>query len=586
MIKRINYFWMAVLMAALGACSLSQRHTAGPASPAEQEEKTEVSVQDQLESTAILIEASRHKMLGNINQAASLYADAIEKDPGNDAAMFELSKIHTRRGDFEKALELAARAARIDPTNPYYQMLLADIYILNDQTDKATEIYVRLAESDPDNYDFQQKLLSVYLYRQEYRKALEVLDHMEHLAGPSEDAGVQKIRLLIALDELEEAIRETEKMIQHFPDETSYYELLGELYAETGRQDRAIALYRKLLEEDSENIMAALFLAEHYLEQQEMDTAISYITMVFQHPRLGVDAKSGIIFSFMFYAEEEQQGVFLKKAQALAQMLVEVHPDEAEAYYVYGDILIRNEEWESARSAYLRGARLDPSNLAVWQQILNLDLRLRDYESMRKHAEMSLEYFFEQPVLFLFNGLASMQLKEYEAAASSLEYGLALTVDNKDLELDFITMLGDAYHYLGAFDESDRYYAKALARDPENATALNNYAYHLSLRKERLDEALAMSEKANRLSPGNPALQDTHGWVNYQMGRYTEAERWIRKAVENDETPSGTVLEHYGDVLYKLGRHEDAMRYWLKAREAEGGSDLLYKKIEEGTLYE
>jgi Tfp pilus assembly protein PilF len=104
---------------------------------------------------------------------------------------------------------------------------------------------------------------------------------------------------------------------------------------------------------------------------------------------------------------------------------------------------------------------------------------------MRAHSDMALEYFFEQPLLFLFNGLANLQLKNYEEAASSLEYGLAMTGFEDDLKGDFYSLLGDTYHYLNNHRQSDQYYEKALEINPENATVLNNYSYHLAVRKRK-----------------------------------------------------------------------------------------------------
>ena len=73
----------------------------------------------------------------------------------------------------------------------------------------------------------------------------------------------------------------------------------------------------------------------------------------------------------------------------------------------------------------------------------------------------------------------------------------------------------------------------------------------------------------------------------YQMGKYEEAKKWIEKSMENSETESSAVLEHYGDVLYKLGKTEEAIIYWKKALElGDEISDFLREKVKDGILYE
>ncbi len=582
---RLLFFISLVLM--FTACSAGRGVTTKqedlPAA-AEAPEKKEVTETDRLRSTSLLIDASKQKILGNYERAVEIYHEALKKDPQNDAVYFELSKVYVMYGNYEQSLEYAVKAVELDPGNAFYQILLADIHILRDDVQKARSIYEHLTASEPDNVAFQEKLLSVYIYNDDYDKAILLINHIEQIAGFSQTRSVKKLQILLELDRFDEAIGEAEKMIGYFPEETIFYELLGELYTETGQLDKAKDVYFRLLKEDPEAYMPHLLLADHFLAQDNPERAYYHIREAFDHPELDVDSKTRIIFTYLFYAEEDEK--YIEKAFELAQILLEKHPDDPEAFFVYGDLLSRSERWEDARDIYLQGARLDPSNLLVWQQILNLDLRLGDYEKMRKHSEMSLEYFFEQPILFLFNGLANMQLKDYETAASSLEYGLAITIDDEELQEDFYSMLGDVYHFLGIYEESNRYYESAIALNPDNATALNNYSYHLSVRNERLDEALRMSEKANTLDPENPAFLDTQGWIKYRMGKYREAEKWIRLAIELSKEPGAVILEHYGDVQYKLGNKEEAFKFWQKAKKAGDGSDFLHKKIKDRTLYE
>lgn len=545
-----------------------------------------VSENDQLQSTALLINATKQKILGNYDQAVSIYYEAIQKDPNNDAAYFELARLFVMNGNYDTGLQYTEQAVQIDPENAFYQVLMADIFILKDQVADAIRIYEQLAQNHPDQVHFQEKLLSVYLYDENYEQAIRLINHIETLAGFSEENSIKKLQIYVQLGWLDAAIQEAEKMLRYFPEETIFYEFLGDLYMETSQPEKVRETYRRLLEQEPDSYMARLLLADYYLDQDDIETAFEYLLEAFNHPMLDIDSKIRIVFTFMLFGEEESGDQFMEKAKELSQILLDAHPDDPEVYLVYGDILNRNEQWKEAREMYLEGARRNPSNLSVWQQILNLSLRLRDYESMRTHSEMSLEYFFEQPILFLFNGLANMQLKDYDAAASSLEYGLAITIDDEELRLDFITMLGDVYHFLGAYDYSDQYYEQAIELNPENATALNNYAYHLSVRNELLSKALEMSDKANSLDPGNAAFQDTYGWIKYRMGNFVEAERWIRKAIESSEEASAAILEHYGDVMYRLDNKEKALEYWQKAREAGNGSEFLDKKIEDQTLYE
>jgi Tfp pilus assembly protein PilF len=148
----------------------------------------------------------------------------------------------------------------------------------------------------------------------------------------------------------------------------------------------------------------------------------------------------------------------------------------------------------------------------------------------------------------------------------------------------FYGQLGDAYNSLSDHAKSDQSYEAALVNDPNNDHVLNNYSYFLSLRADKLERAKKMSGTLVNKYPKNATYLDTYGWVLYVMGDYVEAEKYLKRAaqLEND----GTIIEHYGDVLYKLGKEEEAMIHWKQAKELGGTSDLLDKKINEGTIYE
>jgi len=146
-----------------------------------------------------------------------------------------------------------------------------------------------------------------------------------------------------------------------------------------------------------------------------------------------------------------------------------------------------------------------------------------------------------------------------------------------------VTALALVYDELHRKDDSDSLYERALRIDPHNHLALNNYGYSLSERGKDLDRALKMSREALRLQPENQSYLDTYGWILYQMEKYEEAERYIRKAVEM-ANPSPVIIEHLGDINYKLSRKDKALEFWKKALELDSANEALKTKIQRGSL--
>jgi Tfp pilus assembly protein PilF len=161
-----------------------------------------------------------------------------------------------------------------------------------------------------------------------------------------------------------------------------------------------------------------------------------------------------------------------------------------------------------------------------------------------------------------------------------------MALDNDKLRAQFLANMGDAYHSLKKHTESDSSYDKALRLDPENAYVLNNYSYYLSLRKTNLEKAKQMSAYANKLEPDNSSFLDTYAWILFELKDYKGAKEWQEKAMKSGGAQSGTILEHYGDILSQLGDKTQALDYWKKAKELGVDSSTIERKIAEGKYVE
>jgi tetratricopeptide (TPR) repeat protein len=585
--KNIHFLIVLGLFLGFASCKTQKQPVARGLVPPES--IREVSQIEQLESTARLIEAGKQKMLGNYANAILLYAEASKIDPRNSAALYELAKLHAQQGFAKDAEVFALQAVWLDPDNKYFGMLLADTYFMQKKNDLGHEVQQKLAKKNPTDLNIQISLLSTLVYLEKYDEAIRQFEYIEYISGFNNELSLQKQKILLEMDQPDLAIEEAKRLISYFPQEPVYLELLAELYTETGQDDKAYQLYRQMLALQPDNPMAYLLLADYYRNNQQEEKSFEHLLKAFESPLLEIDGKSRIMASYYYLSGEDS--LYRPQAYKLCGIMLEIHPEEAQAHAIYGDFLFRDEKLEEAWEAYFTAATLDPSDLAYWQQVLSIETRLMDYQSLLNTSNKALEYFFEQPVLYLFNGLANQQLKNYPQALSAFKYGIDLTGDQVDLKGQFLVLIADTYYKMGEHENSFSHYEQALSVDPDNSYVLNNYSYYLSLLNINLDKALMMSARSLELDPDNASFQDTYGWIKYKMGDYQQAYDWIKKALDNSEEPRTEVLEHYGDVLYKLGRTEDALCYWKKAldvrdQDDENGSEFLEKKVMEGKLFE
>ena len=529
--------------------------------------------------------ASKEKILGNLELAAEYYEKCLKLNPNSAAALYELANIFNEKENVRYALPPAKKAAALEPKNEWYSLLLADCYQKTKQYGEAIKVYQNLLKYYPGRVEFYEEIAVAQLYSGKIDDAMKTYDKMEEYMGVNESISLQKVSIYKELHNADKEEKEMLKLIKAFPTEGKYYGMLGEFYMERGQKDKAFENYQKLLQIDPGNGFVHFSLAEYYKELKQNDKAFSEMKIGFANQEIDIDDKVKILLKY-YYTTSDTAVKKLADARELCRILAETYPKDAKAFSVYGDFLYRDKQLQEAREQYRKAIELDKSKFALWNQLLLIDSEMNDYESMFKESGDAIEYFPNQPLPYLLKGAGGVQLKQYTEAAKTLKTGLTYVVDNKPLLGQFYATMGDAYNKVPDNKASDEAYEKALTIDSNNVFVLNNYAYYLSLRKEKLVRAEQMSKHSNELSPKNDSYEDTYGWILYQMGKLEEAKKWIEKAMEDGGKNSSVILEHYGDILYKMGDTQKAFEQWRRAKEKGTGSEFLDKKIADKKLYE
>jgi tetratricopeptide (TPR) repeat protein len=229
----------------------------------------------------------------------------------------------------------------------------------------------------------------------------------------------------------------------------------------------------------------------------------------------------------------------------------------------------------------LKALDVNPDNYPVWEQLILLDSELQDFEKMAAHSDKAIQLFPSQPLIYVLNAVANIQLENYEDALKTLEGGQIYVADNKRMEAQFELYRAEAYYNLDETEKAFSSFEKVIEIDPENFMAMNNYAYYLSVLGTQLEKAEKMSSLVIKANPKNPTYLDTHAWVLFQKGEYRLAKFYMDTAMENGGDESTEVVEHYGDIHYKLDDIENALKYWKKSLEMGNDSPILKQKIEE-----
>jgi tetratricopeptide (TPR) repeat protein len=130
---------------------------------------------------------------------------------------------------------------------------------------------------------------------------------------------------------------------------------------------------------------------------------------------------------------------------------------------------------------------------------------------------------------------------------------------------------------LNRLDDMERMLRRVIALEPDGQQAYNALGYALADRNLRLSEARKLIKKALALSPGEPAITDSLGWVEYRLGHRKEALRLLRDAYKAQ--PDTEIGAHLGEVLWVSGQTDEAKRIWREARTRDADNQVLRETL-------
>ncbi|RXN90538.1 hypothetical protein C7R54_13690 [Achromobacter aloeverae] len=141
-----------------------------------------------------------------------------------------------------------------------------------------------------------------------------------------------------------------------------------------------------------------------------------------------------------------------------------------------------------------------------------------------------------------------------------IKYELAMLYERKDKLADL-----------------ERLLRQVIALDPDHAHAYNALGYTLADRNVRLPEALDLITQALDLSPDDPYIMDSMGWVKYRMGDNAAALSYLQRAYT--QRPEAEIGAHLGEVLWASGRRDEATTVFRNASRKEPGNKVLREVI-------
>ena len=399
-------------------------------------------------------------------------------------------------------------------------------------TEGSRELWLESLTPLTQHYSKNQALLfnvaSLHQQQANYETALSITKQLLTLNKKYYPAWGLKSRLQSSMGNHSEALTTINQALEHF------------------KQDKAFTLLKARLLIKNKNIPLARDAFQEIADTYPLDAQV-LLPLALTHLEL---------------SEHDE-------AKAALQKLLNLHQMENEAHYYLGRIAQHRKDYEQALQHY-QAMIAGREFLAAQNGIVQIYLAQDKIEPALTHIrKMRIEDSKHKQAYFLMEVDLLNRTHQYEASLEVLNDALKAYADNTDLRYSR-AMVSEK---LGNIDQLEEDLGYIIEKNPKNATALNALGYTLADHTRRLDEALDLIQQARALSPTDPAIIDSLGWVYYRMGKIDESLKLLEEAYK--VFPDPEVAAHLGEVLWQMGEHDKARDIWQEGLQKQPASQII-----------
>lgn len=515
--------------------------------------------------------------LKDTKSATEYFERAARTAPDDAAVQTRLGVSRLAGGEIEEGIGELERASRMDPTQSQADGALVRTYMQLRQYDKALAAADALEKKQPHSPVAHNLRGGVYLGKQDFVNARKSFEQALTI-DPSFMPAAKNLALLDMQDKKPNNARKRfENVLAKDKNSMPAMLALADLAAGEKNEKEYMEWVEKAAKADPKAIEPKARLINHYLGKKDNAKALALA-----HD--AQDANSASAQAWELLARTQFTVGETENAVASFSKVAQLTPEVPRAHYNLGTVLLAANRASDARGALTKALALDPDYLDARRALATLELKQNRGAEALKLAEEQTRRQPKSPAGPTLEGDVLMAQKQFPQAAKAYEraYGLGktpqLTIkihqamlfagNAKDADAHVASWLKDHPDdtamrlYLADslmarkdYKTAAEHYELALQKLHDNPVVLNNLAVAYSRIKD--DRALAMAERALKLVPDNPIVQDTLGWILVEQGQLPRALDILKQAV-NKVPKAGSVRYHYGVALARSGKKAQA----------------------------
>jgi tetratricopeptide (TPR) repeat protein len=496
-------------------------------------EYSEVHRLDPSDQEASLWLARLYRLHNDPQKAEQVLQGMLKEDPGNEAAVEQLTQLLLDENKSEEAISLL-EGMTSRSSSPTLFDLLGDAYTQAHDFAKAEGAYRKAVDLDPSEMSHLRGLAQTLFSEEKYQEALEAYQKLADLMPDDSDNYLRIAQIYRELNQLDKAEENLLKARQSNPSslEILYNEAM--IYQAEGRYDDAIRVIS-----DAVNGVKS---QSTVLPSRRRSLAILYqqLGMLYRD----VQNYQAAIYTF------QELGHLGEEEDRRARLLI------MDTYRQAKDLPKALQTGREAMTKYPNDGSINQSVALLMGENGQTDDAVKLLQGDLKGGAADREVYLNLSQVY-------ERGKRYDEAEKAARKAESFAKEPRDNEVAWL-MLGAVYERQKQFDKAEGEFKKVLDVNPKNAQVLNYYGYMLADRGVRLEEAQDLIQRAVDLEPQNGAYLDSLGWVYFKQNKLEDAESMLRKAVEH-EPHDPTIRSHLGDEFARQGRTEQAAAEWEKS---------------------
>jgi putative PEP-CTERM system TPR-repeat lipoprotein len=468
---------------------------------------------------------------------------AFAANPADTKAGTALAMLYMRQGKAQKALQTAEAMLKREPANLTALNFLGSIKGASGDSAGARAAYTQALAKDPAFIPSALNLVRLDVNEKRFDEARRRLDGMLVKHHDDSDVLFEYGMLEQRAGRMGEAIRHLQKASEVQRRDARPALALIDLHLGQRQADQALNVAKMLASKTPDNLSVQLALARTYLAAGDAGNARSVLTGA---TRLAeYDAATQLAIARMQILAGNPDGAAYSVQKALQGL-----PDDPASLALMVEIEARRGDAAKADAALRTLSGKHPNRVETALATANLAMSRGQYVAAvaAYRAALSREESADNVLLLARAHLAA---GEPSKAAVFLE-GWVKTRPN---DISALKALAESQFRAGQLPAARQSYLRVITAEPDDASALNNYANLLLQLND--PAAQAQAEKALKLSPSNPFYADTLGWILIQKGQLETGLRHLREArLRSPE--SGEIRFHLAYALAKNGRKAEA----------------------------